>query len=107
VIVPDTPGQIVNRLALAYFGEALDLLDYGTLDAQTIDQLMEAAGFPMGPFRLMDFLGVDLALNIAQSMFEATFQTASYRPHPRQQRMVDAGQVGRGSARGGFYPPPK
>ena len=103
VMVQDTPGLIVNRVAQAYFGEAMHLLDGGGLDEQTIDQLMEAAGFAMGPFRLMDYLGVDRVFEVAQSLFEATFQAARYRPHPRQRRMVEAGRLGHKSARGGFY----
>ena len=100
--VDDTPGQIVNRVALAYFGEALHLLDDG-LDESTIDRLMEAAGFPLGPFRLMDALGVDKVLELSQSVYEATFQAARYRPHPRQRQLVEAGRLGAHSERGGFY----
>jgi 3-hydroxybutyryl-CoA dehydrogenase len=104
VLVQDSPGLIVNRVAQAYFGEALHLLDGGSLDEQTIDQLLEAAGFPMGPFRLMDYLGIDKVFAVAQALFEATFHAARYRPHPRQRRMVEAGLLGHRSARGGFYP---
>jgi 3-hydroxybutyryl-CoA dehydrogenase len=104
VLVQDTPGLIVNRVAQAYFGEALHLLDGGSLDEHTIDELLEAAGFPLGPFRLMDYLGVDNVFEVAQSLFEATFHAARYRPHPRQRRMVEAGLLGHRSVRGGFYP---
>jgi 3-hydroxybutyryl-CoA dehydrogenase len=104
VLVQDSPGLIVNRVAQAYFGEALYLLDGGSLDEQTIDKLLEAAGFPMGPFRLMDYLGIDKVFEVAQSLFEATFHAARYRPHPRQRRMVEAGLLGHRGARGGFYP---
>jgi 3-hydroxybutyryl-CoA dehydrogenase len=104
LLVQDTPGLIVNRVAQAYFGEALHLLDGGGLDEHTIDQLLEASGFPMGPFRLMDYLGIDHVFQVAQSLFEATFHAARYRPHPRQRRMVEAGLLGHRSARGGFYP---
>lgn len=104
LIVPDTPGQVVNRLAQAYFGEALQALDMGGLDEKTVDRLMEAAGFPMGPFRLMDFLGVDKALEVAHAIYEASFHAAHYRPSPRLQRLVEAGRTGQNSRRGGFYP---
>lgn len=103
VVVDDAPGLLVNRVTQAYYGEALHLLDDSGLDIQTIDRLMEAAGFPLGPFRLMDFLGVDTAFEIARTIYEGTFHTAPYRPHPRQQRLIDAGRVGRKSERGGFY----
>ncbi len=106
VLLDDSPGLVVNRVLLAYVGEALHLLDGGGLDETTIDRLMEAADFPMGPFRLMDYLGVDKVFDVAQARYEATFHAARYRPHPRQRRLVEAGRLGRASARGGFYPPP-
>lgn len=105
ITVDDTPGWIVNRIAQAYFGEALSLLDAGGVTVETIDRLMEAAGFPMGPFRLMDYVGVDKTLQITQQLVHDTFDAAPYRPHARQHRLVEAGQLGRSSARGGFYPP--
>jgi len=102
IVVRDAPGLIVNRIAQAYFGEALGLLDEGGLDAPAVDRLMEAAGFPMGPFRLLDFVGIDSAFDVAQTLFEATYHTAPYRPHPRLRRMIDAGLTGRKNGRG-FY----
>ncbi len=102
IVVKDAPGLIVNRVAQAYFGEALGLLDEGGLDVPTVDRLMEAAGFPMGPFRLMDFVGVDSAFDVAQTLYEATYHTAPYRPHPRLRRMIDAGLTGHKNGRG-FY----
>lgn len=105
VLLDDSPGLVVNRVLLAYVGEALHLLDGGGLDEATVDRLMEAAGFPMGPFRLMDYLGVDKVYEVARARYEATFHAARYRPHPRQRRLVEAGRVGRASDLGGFYPP--
>lgn len=105
VTVDDMPGWIVNRVVQAYFGEALSLLDAGGITIETIDRLMEASGFPMGPFRLMDYVGVDKTFQITQQLVHDTFNAAPYRPHPRQHRLVEAGQVGHTSTRGGFYPP--
>lgn len=105
LIVPDTPGQIVNRVAQAYTGEALHLLDDGGLEMATIDRLMEAAGFPLGPFRLMDDLGVEATLTLGRAIFEATYYAASYRPHPRLERLVEAGRAG-GEQASGFYDRP-
>lgn len=104
LVVDDEPGQVVNRVVQAYTGEALCLLDDG-LEPATIDRLMEAAGFPLGPFRLIDELGVDTVFNLARAIFEATYYTASYRPHPRLQRLIEAGRVGRDRA-DGFYDRP-
>lgn len=104
VITADEPGWIVNRIAQAYFGEAFALLDGGGLPVETIDRLMEAAGFPMGPFRLMDYVGIDKAFKITQQIYQETFQAVPYRPHPRQKRLIEAGRLGRNSDRGGFYP---
>jgi len=95
LVVADTPGWVVNRVAQAYLGEALCLLDDGALEARTIDHLLEAAGFPMGPFRLIDFLGVETVFAVTRTMYEATFHAAPYRPHPHLQRLLDAGR--------GFY----
>lgn len=105
VIVDDSPGRLVNRIGQAYWGEALRLLDERPLDVETIDRLMEGIGFPMGPFRLVDFLGGDTAYTISTTLWEASFHHPRYRPHLRQQQMVEAGLTGRKGQRG-FYPPP-
>lgn len=106
LVVQDTPGLVVNRVAQAYFGEALSLLDDGNLDAATVDQLLEAAGFARGPFRQMDYLGVDRVFALMGALFEANFYATPYRPHPRLARMTQAGLTGAGSRRGGFYRDP-
>ena len=105
ITLEDTPGWITNRLAQAYFGEALLLLENGdALDASTIDRLLEATGFELGPFRQMDALGIERVLAVARALFEATFHQSAHPPHPRLVRMTQAGLTGRKSARGGFYP---
>ncbi|NLE49847.1 MAG: 3-hydroxyacyl-CoA dehydrogenase family protein [Chloroflexi bacterium] len=105
LVVPDTPGQVLNRMAQTYIGEALQLLDDGGgLEFATIDRLMEAAGFTQGPFRLTDLLGVDTVFTLSRAIFEATYHAAPYRPHIRLQQLVDAGRVGRDKP--GFYDRP-
>ncbi len=104
VVVEDNPGLLVNRIGQAYWSEALRLLDEQALDLETIDRLMEGIDFPMGPFHLMDFLGIDTAYSVAQMLWDASYQHPRYRPHPRQRRMVEAGLTGRKGQRG-FYPP--
>ena len=106
VQVRDTPGFIVNRVARPFYGEALKILGENASDAAiaaTIDTVMrEAGGFRMGPFELMDFIGIDVNLAVTQSVWQSFFQIARYRPHPIQQRMAHAGLLGRKTGEG-FY----
>jgi 3-hydroxybutyryl-CoA dehydrogenase len=102
----DTPGFIVNRVARPFYGEALKMLgEQGSSSAmvKTIDSVMkEAGGFKMGPFELMDLIGIDVNFAVTQSVCQAYFQLSRYRPHPIQQRMVHAGLLGRKTGEG-FY----
>jgi len=97
----DTPGFIVNRVARPYYGEALRILAEGT-DVATVDRVMRAAGFRMGPFELMDLIGIDVNFAVTRSVYEAFFGEPRYRPHPIQAQMVAAGTLGRKTGRG-FY----
>jgi 3-hydroxybutyryl-CoA dehydrogenase len=102
VPVADTPGFIVNRVARPFYGEALRLLGEQVAPVDTIDRLVKLAGFRMGPFELMDLIGIDVNFAVTQSVYAAFFGDPRYRPHPIQQRMVEAGLIGR--KRGaGFY----
>ena len=99
----DTPGFIVNRVARNFYGEALRILGEQGATVAQIDQLAEQeAGFRMGPFRLMDLIGIDINFAVTQSVYAAYFGEPRYRPHPIQQRMVEAGAIGRKAGRG-FY----
>lgn len=103
VIAKDTPGFIVNRIARPFYSESLRIHDEGIADMATIDWAMtEIAGFRMGPFTLMDFIGHDVNYKVTHSMYEAYFHEPRYRPSFTQQRLVDAGYLGRKSGRG-FY----
>src|SRR5437879_1183943 len=103
VIAKDTPGFIVNRLARPFYGEALRLLGEGVASFEEIDRIVRLeGGFPMGPFKLMDLIGIDVNFAVTKSMYDQTFGEPRYRPHPIQQAMVNAGRLGRKTRRG-FY----
>ena len=102
VIACDTPGFIVNRVARPFYLEALRLLGEGVADAETIDRIARGAGFRMGPFELMDLIGIDVNFAVTRSVYHAFFEDPRYRPHPIQQRMAESGRLGRKTGRG-FY----
>ncbi len=102
VEVKDSPGFVVNRVARQFYLEALRILEEGVADVATIDGLMENFGFRMGPFRLMDLIGVDTNHSVTTSMFRSFFYEDRFRPSRIQQQYVDAGLHGRKSGRG-FY----
>ena len=102
VIAKDSPGFIVNRVARHYYVEGLKVLEENVADHATIDDLLESSGFRMGPFRLMDLIGVDTNFSVTTSMFEAFHQDGKFRPSRIQQKLVDAGHHGRKSGKG-FY----
>jgi len=102
VLCKDSPAFIVNRIARPFYGEALRMLGEGVADHQSIDRLINSLGFRMGPFELLDLIGIDVNFAVTQSVYDAYFQDPRYRPHPIQQRMVDSGRLGRKSGRG-FY----
>jgi 3-hydroxybutyryl-CoA dehydrogenase len=103
VVTEDTPGFIVNRVARPFYGEALRLLGEGAANHEQIDRLVrEGAGFRMGPFELMDLIGIDVNLAATQSVFEQTFYEPRYRPHRIQVSMVAQKALGRKTG-AGFY----
>ena len=102
VICKDSPGFIVNHVARPYYLEAMRLVEAGIGDFETIDTLMEASGFRMGPFRLMDLIGNDVNYAVSCSVFEALGKPLRLRPSPLQQEKVQNGELGR-KTRKGYY----
>ncbi|MCF8258248.1 MAG: NAD(P)-binding domain-containing protein [Flavobacteriales bacterium] len=101
VLAKDTPGFIVNRVARPFYGESLRLLEEGIADEATIDHALRTyGGFRMGPFELMDLIGNDINFAVTSSVFAAFFNDGRYRPSIIQQRMVEAGLLGRKSGKG-------
>ena len=103
VVASDTPGFIVNRIARPFYGEAIRIFEERIADPATIDWAMrELGGFRMGPFELMDFIGHDINFATTSSVYEGTFFDPRYKPSVTQQRLVEAGLLGRKTGRG-FY----
>jgi 3-hydroxybutyryl-CoA dehydrogenase len=102
VVAKDAPGFIVNRVARHYYVEGLKVLEENVADFETIDALMESSGFKMGPFRLMDLIGVDTNFSVTTSIYGLFHLDGKFRPSRIQQQKVDAGYHGRKSGRG-FY----
>ena len=102
ITAPDRPGFIVNRLLVPYLLDAIRAYENGTGTIEDIDKGMKlGCGYPMGPFTLLDFVGLDTTYYIANIMFEE-FREPQYAPPPLLKRMVLAGRLGRKSGQG-FY----
>lgn len=102
VVAKDSPGFIVNRVARHYYVEALKMLEESNTDIQTIDKLLKVSGFKMGPFELMDMIGMDVNFTVTSSMFNAFHEDPKFRPSRIQQQKVDAGHLGIKTGKG-FY----
>jgi 3-hydroxybutyryl-CoA dehydrogenase len=100
--VADSPGFIVNRVNRPFTLEPLRLLRAGMGTIETIDDAIVGAGFRMGPFALMDLIGIDVNLAAARGLFEASGRPPRFRPSPIQEELVAAGRLGRKSGEG-FY----
>ena len=102
VYAADAPGFIVNRVARHYYVESLKALEENVAPLEQIDRLLESSGFKMGPFKLMDLIGVDTNFSVTSSMYQQFHQDPKFRPNRIQQQKVDAGHHGR-KTKQGFY----
>ena len=99
----DSPGFIANRLARPYSLESLRMLSQGVADAPTIDRALRlGGGFKMGPFELIDLIGLDVNLSVARSFYAQGGEPERWRPSEIQERMVGEGLRGRKGGKG-FY----
>jgi 3-hydroxybutyryl-CoA dehydrogenase len=101
VLAADGPGFLVNRCGRPFNAEGLRLLQERVATAEQIDRICRlGGGFRMGPFELMDLVGIDVGFEVAKSFTELSFGEPRWRPSPIQARMVAAGRLGRKSGRG-------
>ncbi|MCX7930002.1 MAG: 3-hydroxyacyl-CoA dehydrogenase NAD-binding domain-containing protein [Chlorobi bacterium] len=106
IVVKDVPGFLVNRVVRNFYNEALRVVNEGAASFDQVDRLLEAWGFRMGPFRLMDLIGIDTNLSVTKSIFEQYYFEPRFQPSPLQQSYVDAGLLGQKTGRGFYrYPP--
>ena len=102
VIAQDAPGFIVNRVARHFYVEGLKVLEEDVASHDVIDDLVRASGFKMGPFQLMDLIGVETNLSVTESVYELFNYDQKFRPNRIQQKKAQAGYYGRKSGKG-FY----
>jgi 3-hydroxybutyryl-CoA dehydrogenase len=101
IVAADGPGFLVNRCGRPFGGEGLRLLQERLATHEQIDRICRlGGGFRMGPFELMDLVGIDVGFEVAKSFDELSFGEPRWRPSPIQARMVAAGRLGRKSGRG-------
>lgn len=102
VVCRDAPGFIVNRVARPYYLEAMNLVKHKRISLEDADLLMEATGFKMGPFRLMDLIGLDVNLAVSTSVYHAFDDELRFKPEEMQITKVAEGNLGKKSGKG-FY----
>ncbi|MCB0491760.1 MAG: 3-hydroxybutyryl-CoA dehydrogenase [Cyclobacteriaceae bacterium] len=102
VLAKDSPGFIVNRVARHFYVEALQVLEEDVTDVETIDALIQSCGFRMGPFKLMDLIGVDTNFSVTTSMYNSFHQAPKFRPSRIQEQKVNAKELGAKTGKG-FY----
>jgi 3-hydroxybutyryl-CoA dehydrogenase len=101
VVTADTPGFIVNRVARPYYLQAMRALERGVASIEELDALARGAGFRMGPFELIDLIGLDINLAVSESVYEQ-LDAGRLAPRPMQRTLVAQGRLGRKSG-AGFY----
>jgi len=98
----DSPGFVVNRVARPYYLEAMQLLQENVAGMESIDRIMEATGFKMGPFKLMDLIGLDINYHVSHIVWEALGKPDRLQPATIQKEKIDKGKLGKKTGEG-FY----
>ena len=99
-LVKDSYGFVVNRVLIPMINEAINCLYEGVAGPEDIDEVMKlGANHPIGPLALADLIGLDITLNVMETLYQG-FEDSKYRPSPLLKQMVDAGYLGRKSGRG-------
>jgi 3-hydroxybutyryl-CoA dehydrogenase len=102
VLCKDAPGFIVNRVARHFYLEAMKMVEDGVASKEQVDAAIENAGFKMGPFKLMDLIGMDVNLAVSTSLYEAFDHAIRFKPSRLQIEKVNKGELGRKTGKG-FY----
>lgn len=102
VMCKDAPGFIVNRIARPFYLESLKIAEEGIANFEEIDKILEATGFKMGPFKLMDLIGMDINLSVTKSVYEAFNHAERFAPSPLQIEKVKNNELGKKTGKG-FY----
>ena len=100
VVCTDSPGFIVNRVNRPFTLEALRMLDAGEAGVEQVDRAVQSAGYPMGPFALMDLVGIDINLAVAMALWVGFDEAARFMPSRVQSELVAAGRLGRKTGEG-------
>ncbi len=102
VVCKDSPGFIVNRIARQYYLESMVIVEKGLANLEQVDAIMEASGFKMGPFKLMDLIGMDINFAVSESIYHAFNDAKRFEPSPIQREKVAKGELGKKTGKG-FY----
>ncbi len=102
VMCKDAPGFIVNRVARHYYLESLKIVEEGIASYEEVDDILEGSGFKMGPFRLMDLIGMDINLAVTESIYDAYNKAPRFEPSPIQIEKVKNNELGKKTGKG-FY----
>ncbi len=102
VLCEDSPGFIVNRVARHYYLESLKIVEEGVASFEEVDKIIEATGFKMGPFKLMDLIGLDINLTVTEGLYHSFNQAPRFAPSPLQIEKVKNNLLGKKTGEG-FY----